>query len=105
MKDVNDTNLEIIGRLTIQFDCRKRLVLLQQMSGVSSQQLVDLLDVVLLGQLDSVVPLVQLDANVDGVLHAVAFRKRRHLSVRGKNEIATSVCKRWKTRYPLLCKR
>ena len=75
MNEMSRTNLEIIGRLTIQFDCRKRLVLFQQMGGVSSQQLVDLLDVVLLGQLDGVVPLVQLDADVDGVLHAVALGK------------------------------
>ena len=43
------------------------------MGGVSSQELIDFLDVVLLGQLDGVVPLIELDADVDGVLDAVAF--------------------------------
>eukprot|EP00053_Salpingoeca_punica_P010038 m.90374 g.90374 ORF g.90374 m.90374 type:complete len:795 (+) comp15261_c1_seq1:282-2666(+) len=64
--------------LAVELNGLQGLVLAEQMRGVLCQQRVNVHDVVLLGQLHGQIPLVEADADVDGVLDAAGLAVKRH---------------------------
>jgi hypothetical protein len=62
----------------VEFDCLHFLVLLYQVVGVSLQQLLDLQEVVLLGKLHSLIPLIEEDAAVDGLFDIASLDEALH---------------------------
>lgn len=54
--------------LSVELDCLHLLILFNEMVGIALEELLNLNEVMLLGQLDGLVPLVEQDAAVDGLL-------------------------------------
>lgn len=67
--------ISVLIGFAVEFDCLHFLVLLYQVIGVSLQQLLDLQEVVLLGKLNSLVPLIQQDTAVDSLFDIASLNE------------------------------
>ena len=70
--------ISVLIGFAVEFDCLHFLVLLYQVIGVSLQQLLDLQEVVLLGKLNSLVPLIQQDTAVDSLFDIASLNEALH---------------------------
>mmetsp|Transcript_1584 Transcript_1584/g.2437 ORF Transcript_1584/g.2437 Transcript_1584/m.2437 type:complete len:225 (-) Transcript_1584:349-1023(-) len=69
---------QVVVGLPVQLNGLQKAFLLQQMAGVLGKQPLDLWEVMLLGQSDCLVPLVQEHATVDGFLGVTRLEERRN---------------------------